>query len=120
MRISQVFGPKSIRRFDTNKGRRWYEDEWLSKANLTRIDLVSMVEDKAAHPQAKFIYLPMEEPTKQRMLNQECGYIICQASTLGWSPKSESCSQCRFIAKCKNETSKKYPEIFRLRLDDTK
>lgn len=116
--INQAFGPKSIERFNTDKGLRYYEDRWLKSANITRADLVAMIADKSEHPQAKYIYLPMEEATKQRMLNHEAGYLICQSSTLGWSPESESCKACKFVEKCKTETSKKYPEIYRLRLEN--
>lgn len=116
--IKQAFGPKSIQRFGSDKGLRYYEDKWLSSANITRVDLMSLIADKSEHPHAKYVYLPMEEPTKKRMLNSEMGYLICQSSTLGWSPESECCSQCEYAEKCKIETSKKYPEIYRLRLNN--
>lgn len=116
--INQAFGPKSTQRFTTDKGLRFYENRWLASANITREDLMSLIEDKSKHPQSKYIYLPMEEPTKRRMLNRDAGYLICQTSTLGWSPESECCSQCKFAEECKIETSKKYPEIYRLRLEN--
>lgn len=116
--INQVFGPKSIQRFNTDKGLRFYEDKWLASANITRGDLLTLIEDRSQHPHARYIYLPMEEPTKKRMLNKEAGYLICQSSTLGWSPESECCSQCRFVKECQIETSKKFPEIYRLRLEN--
>lgn len=117
-RINQVFGPRSIQRFDTNKGRRYHEDRWLATVNITRADLLSLIEDRSRHPQAKYIYMPMEEPTKQRLLNHEAGFLICQSSTLGWSPESECCSNCRFTEECKIETNRKFPEIYRLRLEN--
>ena len=116
--IKQALGSKSIKRFGTDKGLRYYEDQWLSNANITREDLISLIEDRSQHPQAKYIYLPMEEPTKRRGLNTEAGYILCQTSTLGWSPESECCVQCNYAEKCKIETSKKYPEIYRLRIEN--
>ncbi len=116
--VNQVFGPKSIERFDSDKGRRYYEDEWLKKANLTRAALSDYIADKSDHPQAKYIYMPTEEPTKRRMLNSEVGYAICQASTLGWSPESEACNECKFVAKCQIETRNKFPEIYRLRVEN--
>ena len=116
--INQVFGPKSIERFNTDKGLRYYEDKWLATANITRDDLMGMIADKSSHPLAQYVYLPMEEPTKRRALNSEAGYLVCQSSTLGWSPESESCTECEFAEKCKKETNKKYPEIYRLRLEN--
>lgn len=117
-KINQVFGPKSIERFSTDKGLRFYENRWLAHANITREDLMSLIEDRSKHPQARYIYLPMEESTKARALNTEAGYLICQSSTLGWSPESECCSQCKFTNTCKSETNRKYPEIYRLRLEN--
>jgi len=116
--INQVFGPKSLERFNTDKGRRYYEDQWLKTANLTRASLLKMIEDKSEHPQAKYIYMPMEEPTKKRMLNTSVGYAICQASTLGWSPESEACRECDYTHKCQIETQRKFPEIYRLRVEN--
>lgn len=117
-KINQVFGPKSIERFDSDKGRRYWEDRWLASVNLTRAHLLSYIVDRSNHPQAQYIYLPMEESTKQRMLNQNAGYLICQSSTLGWSPESMSCSQCKFVNKCQIETQRKFPEIYRLRIEN--
>lgn len=116
-KINQVFGPKSIERLNSDKGLRYYQDKWLARANITRSHLVSYLVDKSEHPQAQYEYLPMEEPTKSRMLNTHAGYLICQTSTLGWSPESESCSQCNYTEECKIETQKKFPEIFRLRIE---
>ena len=116
-KINQVFGPKSIERFNSDKGRRYYEDRWLATANMTRASLLDLIVDKSSHPQAQYIYMPMEESTKMRMLNQQSGYVICQSSTLGWSPESASCEQCKFIEQCKIETQRKFPEIFRLRIE---
>ena len=117
-KINQVFGPKSIQRFGTDKGLRYYENRWLATANVTREDLISLIADRSERPQARYIYLPMEEPTKRRMLNHDAGYLICQSSTLGWSPESECCCMCKFSEECKIETSRKYPEIYRLRLEN--
>lgn len=116
-KINQVFGPKSIERFDADKGRRYFEDKWLATENVTRADLLMLIADKSSHPQAQYVYLPMEEATKLRMLNREAGYLICQSSTLGWSPESAACSQCQYIARCQVETGRKYPEIYRLRME---
>lgn len=115
--INQVLGPKSLERFNSDKGRVYYENRWLNTANITRDDLLKFIADKSNHPQSQYIYLPMEEGTKGRLLNTEAGYIICQSSTLGWSPESIMCSKCQFAGKCQIETSQKYPEIYRLRIE---
>jgi hypothetical protein len=116
-KLNQVFGPKSMERFNTDKGRVYYENKWLSGADLSRNDLLSMIVDRSEHPKAKYVLVPSEEGTKMRLLNREVGFVICQTSTLGWSPLSEACSQCNFIEKCKEETQKKFPEIYRLRTE---
>lgn len=116
--INQAFGPKSVQRYNSDKGLRYYENKWLASENITREDLMSLIEDRSQHPQAKYIYLPMEEATKARALNSDAGFLICQSSTLGWSPESECCNQCRFTEECKIETNRKYPEIYRLRLEN--
>lgn len=116
--INQVFGPKSIERFNTDKGLKYYENKWLATANITRDDLMALIVDRSNHPLAQYVYLPMEEPTKRRALNSDAGYLVCQSSTLGWSPESECCMSCVYTEKCKEETDKKYPEIYRLRLEN--
>lgn len=116
-KLNQVFGPKSLERFNSDKGRVYYENEWLRSKGLSRGCLLDMIVDRSEHPKAKYIFVPSEEGTKARLLNREVGFVICQTSTLGWSPLSGSCSECRFIEKCKQETQKKYPEIFRLRIE---
>lgn len=116
-KLNQVFGPKSMERFNSDKGRMYFEDKWLESGDLSRASLLNMIVDRSEHPKAKFIFVPSEEGTKQRLLNREVGFAICQTSTLGWSPLSAACSECDFVAKCKTETQKKYPEIFRLRIE---
>ena len=74
--------------------------------------LLDLIIDKSEHPKAKFIFVQSEEGTKLRLLNRDVGFVICQTSTLGWSPLSEACAQCNYIDKCKRETQNKYPEIF--------
>lgn len=116
-KLNQVFGPKSIERFNTDKGRVYYENKWLESQDLSRSILLSLIVDRSEHPKAKYIFIPSEEGTKLRLLNRQVGFVICQTSTLGWSPLSEACSECEFVEKCKQETQKKYPEIFRLRAE---
>lgn len=116
-KLNQVFGPKSLERFNTDKGRVYYENKWLESEDLSRASLLNLIVDRSEHPKAKFIFVPSEEGTKMRLLNREVGFVICQTSTLGWSPLSEACSECEFVEKCKQETQNKYPEIFRLRIE---
>lgn len=117
--IQQIFGPQSILRLkEQSRGNIFYQNEWLKTAGLSRTSLLGLIQSKKEHPQAKFIYIHSEESTKKRQLNQRIGYLICQTSTLGWSPLSEACQQCIFIADCKKETDKKYPEIYRLRIEN--
>lgn len=116
-KINQVFGPKSIEKFGTDRRVKYYEDRWLASANITRSHLLSYLADKSKHPHQQYVYMPMEEPTKRRMLNTNAGYLICQSSTLGWSPESENCSLCKFVNQCQIETQRKFPEIYRLRIE---
>lgn len=117
-KLNQVFGPKSLDRFDSDKGRIYYENKWLESADhLSRTSLLNLIVDRSEHPKAKYIFIPSEEGAKVRLLNREVGFVICQTSTLGWSPLSEACSECEFVEKCKQETQKKFPEIFRLRIE---
>lgn len=116
--LKQVFGPSTIKRVKEQKrGQLFYQDQWLESAGLSRGALLDMIKDRKEHPQAKFIYIQSEEATKKRQLNRKTGYFICQLSTLGWSPESEACQQCNFTADCKAETERKYPEIYRLRIE---
>ena len=116
--IKQAFGPAAIKRLkDKKRGTKFYEDAWLSSAQLSRQYLTNLIIDRSEHPQAKYIYVHSEEATKKRLLNQEVGYLICQSSTLGWSPVSETCKQCNFIESCKQETQRKFPELYRIRIE---
>lgn len=115
--ICQALGAKSIERFNSDKGLRYYEDKWLAEANIVRNDLVRLIVDKQSHPLSKFVYPLYEETTKRRVLNQEPGYYVCQVLTLGWTPFSSACSQCKYADKCQAETSKKHPELYRLRIE---
>lgn len=116
-KLSHVFGQKSLERFSTDKGRVYYENKWLSSQGLSRAGLIDIIIDRSQHPKAKYIFILSEEGTKLRLLNREVGFVICQTSTLGWSPLSEACLKCDFAEKCKQETQNKYPEIFRLRIE---
>lgn len=114
--IRSVFSKASVKRLSQQtKSHRYYEDNWLSEKGINRKYLEDLIPHKKDHPLQKFVYMYSEEGTKRRMLNEKVGYILCQASTLGWSPLSESCSQCNFIEDCKQETQRKYPELYRIR-----
>lgn len=116
--VKSMFGSASLQRFlKSKRGQRFYENEWLSTKGLNRNSLISLIADRREHPQAEFIYMPCEEDRKLRLHNQKGGYLMCQASTLGWSPLSEACRNCIFEDDCKHETSRKYPELYRIRLE---
>ena len=116
--VKQAFGPASIKRLKESKqGKAYYEDSWLSNAQLSREYLVNLIIDRREHPQAKYIYVHSEEHSKKRLLNQEVGYLLCQTSTLGWSPVSDACQQCNFTERCKKETQSKFPELYRIRVE---
>lgn len=116
--VKQVFGPASIKRLvDSKRGARYYEDTWLKSGGLSRDGLVKMIADRSEHPLSKYIFMQSEEATKLRYLNSEVGYVICQTSTLGWSPVSEACMECTSADSCKRETAGKYPELYRIRVE---
>lgn len=116
--VKTVFGQATINNFRNRKnGVKFYENKWLESKGLTRGYLVNLIADKREHPQVKYIYMPAEENTKKRYLGQRIGYLLCQSSTLGWSPLSEACCRCSFIRECQFETNRKYPEIYRLRIE---
>lgn len=96
-------------------GMKYYINQWLDENNINRKSLIDMIASPKANPYTKFLYMHSEELIKQRFLNQEVGYLLCQNNTLGWSPLSQTCQKCQFIDKCINDTAIKYPEIIRLR-----
>lgn len=117
--VKAMFGPVAFNKYvEGVRGSRYYENLWLEEIGTSRSDLMALIADRQNHPQRKYIYMPSEEPTKRRMLNKPVGYMLCQSSTLGWSPLSESCSKCDYKADCMKETERKYPEIYRLRIEN--
>lgn len=117
--LKQVFGPSTIKRVKEQKrGQIFYQNQWLETGGLSRDALLALIKDRKEHPQAKYIYIQAEEATKIRQLNRKTGFLICQLSTLGWSPMSDACNQCQFVADCQKETERKYPEIYRLRIEN--
>ena len=116
--VKTMLGASSLNSFvQSKRGQRYYENEWLAEKDLTRAGLLSIIANRKEHPFAEYIYMPSEEPRKFRLHNTRAGYAICQASTLGWSPLSDACSTCNFIEQCKDATSQKYPELFRIRIE---
>lgn len=116
--IKQVFGTASILKMkEQSRGMKFYQNQWLEAAGCTRETFINLIKDRKEHPQSKFIYVPSEENTKKRQLNYRIGYVLCQNSTLGWSPMSDACQHCNFVTDCQKETERKYPEIYRLRIE---
>lgn len=116
--LKQAFTPAAIKKMkESKRGVLFYQNQWLESKSLSRNSLLRLIKDRKEHPQAKFIYIQAEEATKRRQLNRKTGFLLCQLSTLGWSPLSEMCGQCNFVEDCKRETERKYPEIFRLRIE---
>lgn len=114
----KTFGKTAMNKYRTmaSKEKRFMEDKWLAEASLNREYLVRLIVEKE-HPMAKYIYMPAEEATKMRGLNTDVGFVICLASTLMWSPFSDTCSVCRHSDKCKKETECRFPELYRLRIE---
>lgn len=116
---SYSFGKKAIQRYCQNtNGKRYYEDVWLKGYNISRDSLIALLVKKE-HPLQKFINPEYEERTKQRMLNSEVGFYICQISTLLWTPLSESCKNCKNNERCIKILKSKYPELYRLRMEES-
>lgn len=96
-------------------GMNYYIDQWLEEAELSRGKLTSMIAAPKPNPLRKMIYLASEEPIKKRFLNTDDGLALCQRSTTGWSPLSETCGRCDNWVECGKMTAKKYPELMRFR-----
>ncbi len=115
----KTFGTTALQKYlsMSSRAKQYMEDQWLSEANLTRAYLNSLI-CKKEHPQSKYIYMPSEECTKKRSINTDIGFLICSTSTLMWSPFSPACQICTNVEKCKQETAIKYPELYRIRLEE--
>lgn len=116
----KTFGTTALQKYQSmsSKEKKYVEDQWLSEAKLTRVYLSSLICNKTEHPQAKYIYMAAEESTKKRCVNTEIGMVICSTSTLMWSPFSPTCQRCVNAERCKEETEAKYPELYRIRLEE--
>ena len=123
--VSQIFADGLILKFqkqfmsaDGKSGMNYYINEWLDEADLDRAQLTKMIEKPKPHKMSKFIYMESEELIKRRFYNTDMGYMLCQRSTTGWSPRSLCCNGCKNAEQCIITTEKKYPELIRLRRKD--
>jgi hypothetical protein len=117
----KTFGPTAFQKYHqmTSKQKTFIENKWLEEAQLTRSQLYKLTSvDKVKHPLAKYIYMAAEECTKRRCMNTELGMVICATSTLMWSPFSDTCQQCNHSDACKEATATKYPELYRIRIEE--
>ena len=96
-------------------GINYYINRWLDEYELSRGALVKIIEEPKPNSLRKYVYMESEEVTKKRFLNTECGYLLCQRSTTGWAPLSETCKQCDYNKQCEQATAKRLPELVRLR-----
>lgn len=96
-------------------GMNYYIDKWLDEAELSRGRLVDMIAEPKPSPLRNMIYMESEESIKQRFYNTPEGLALCQASTTGWSPLSQSCDGCVNLQGCMELTKKKYPKLMQLR-----
>ena len=96
-------------------GMNYYINQWLDEYELSRGELTSMIAKQKPNPLRKLVYMESEEPIKKRFLNTEVGLLLCQQSTTGWSPLSETCKKCNNWIECGKMTAKKYPELMRFR-----
>lgn len=117
-----LFSKASIDRYrkqfmsaEGKSGVNYYIDQWLDEAELSRSYLVGVIAKSKPNPLKNMVYMPSEEPIKQRFLNTPDGLMLCQASTTGWSPLSQTCGRCDNWVECGKITAKKYPELMRFR-----
>ena len=123
--VNQIFSEGLMQKFqlqfmsDNGKsGMSYYINEWLDDADLNRAKLTKMIEKPKPHKMSKFIYMESEELIKKRFYNTEMGYMLCQRSTTGWTPRSQYCKNCKSVEECIIATEQKYPELVRLRRKD--
>lgn len=99
-------------------GMNYYIDQWLETVDLSRRKLVKMIEKTKPNPMRRFVYMESDEQIKRRFFNTEMGYLLCQRSTTGWTPCSESCKKCDYKTRCEMATHERLPELVRLRKED--
>lgn len=103
---------------DGKSGMNYYINQWLDEAELSRSKLTVIIAQPKPNPLRKMVYLASEEPIKRRFLNTGDGLALCQSSTTGWSPLSETCGRCDYWVECGKMTAKKYPELMRFRKEE--
>jgi hypothetical protein len=103
---------------DGKSGMNYYINQWLDEAELSRSKLTVIIAQPKPNPLRKMVYLASEETIKRRFLNTEDGLTLCQRSTTGWSPMSETCGRCDYWVECEKMTAKKYPELMRFRKEE--
>lgn len=113
------FGPNALKRYigANTKNQKYMQDKWLESGGLRRNDLYSRFLPPTTHPLSAYTFMVSEEGAKQRHLNEEAGYYLCQQLTLGWTPFSETCCACNFQEKCSQELKRKVPELYRIRVE---
>ena len=94
-------------------GMRYYIDQWLSEFGIDREIIAKSLSNKQS-PAKDYKESDYEEPIKQRFHNTEAGYILCMQTT-GWNPLSPSCVSCIYADKCKEQTEKRFPELYKVR-----
>ncbi len=99
-------------------GINYYIDKWLESGGLSREKLLDIISERNDQSLSFYVDSPADEPIKKKYLNTPYGLVNCIKFTSGWSPKSESCSQCRYEKDCVYYTQRKYPEIYRLRKEN--
>ena len=114
-----AFGQTAFNKYKAmaGKNKKYVEDKWMSEKQLDRTYLTRLIADKE-HPLAKYVYMPSEEMTKKRFFNTDTGFVLCSVSTLMWSPFSETCNACNNQTVCKGITKERYPELYRLRIEE--
>lgn len=113
---SHSFGEKALERFTANtRARRYYEDLWLRKYDISRAGLEDLIRDRSRHPLSKFIYPEYEDATKARHVDSKTGLYVCSVSTLMWTPFSPVCRVCAVGSACHHMTRERYPELCRIR-----
>jgi len=120
--INWLFSNNSILKFkkqfmsaDGKSGINYYINLWLDEAELSRGQLTAMIAKQKPNPLRNMVYLEAEEPIKRRFFNTPVGLALCQQSTTGWSPLSETCGRCDNWVECGKMTAKKHPELMRFR-----
>lgn len=115
---SHSFGEKALERFTAStRARRYYENLWLQKYDISRAELVELILDRSRHPLSKFIYPEYEDATKARHVGSKTGLYVCSVSTLMWTPFSPVCRECMVECTCRELMQKHYPELFRIRVE---